>query len=62
MSASTVYLIRSLGWVSGVSISSTILQNTLSSGLEEALSDVPGKWKVTPSLCINLRLRWLRSG
>lgn len=47
VSASTVYLIRSIGWVWGVAIISTILQNTLSSGLQEALSGVPDKWKVT---------------
>ena len=49
MSASTVYLIRSLGTVWGVAITSTIIQNSLSSGLPEALSGVPDKWKVTPS-------------
>lgn len=50
VSASTVYLIRSLGNVWGVAITSAIIQNTLSSGLLEALSGVPDKWKVTPDL------------
>ncbi|KAF7122936.1 hypothetical protein CNMCM5793_001112 [Aspergillus hiratsukae] len=47
VSASTVYLIRSLGTVWGVAITSTIIQNTLRSGLEKALSGIPDKWKVT---------------
>ncbi|KGO58347.1 Major facilitator superfamily domain, general substrate transporter [Penicillium expansum] len=46
VSASTVYLIRSLGTVWGVAITSTIMQNTLNSGLGEALSGIPDKWKV----------------
>ncbi|KAJ5765832.1 hypothetical protein N7520_005391 [Penicillium odoratum] len=46
VSASTVYLIRSLGTVWGVAITSAIIQNTLSSGLAEALSGVPDKWKL----------------
>ena len=50
VSASTVYLIRSLGNVWGVAITSAIIQNTLSSGLLEALSGVPDKWKVTSDL------------
>ena len=50
VSASTVYLIRSLGTVWGVAITSAIIQNTLSSGLSEALSGVPDKWKVTSDL------------
>lgn len=48
VSASTVYLIRSLGTVWGVAITSAIIQNTLSSGLDEALNEVPDKWKVHP--------------
>ena len=57
VSTTTVYLVRSLGWVWGVAVVATILQNTLSSGLQEALSDVPDKWKVTPLLlCINVAL------
>ncbi|KAF7175618.1 hypothetical protein CNMCM7691_009183 [Aspergillus felis] len=47
VSASTVYLIRSLGTVWGVAITSTIIQNTLRSGLSKALSGIPDKWKVT---------------
>ncbi|KAJ5081113.1 hypothetical protein N7456_013351 [Penicillium angulare] len=46
VSASTVYLIRSLGTVWGVAITSAIVQNTLYSGLPEALSGVPDKWKL----------------
>ncbi|CAG8902564.1 unnamed protein product [Penicillium egyptiacum] len=46
VSASTVYLIRSLGTVWGVAVTATIMQNTLNSGLEEALSGIPDKWKV----------------
>ena len=48
VSASTVYLIRSLGTVWGVAVTSAIIQNTLSSGLGEALSEIPDKWKVHP--------------
>ncbi|ETS76368.1 hypothetical protein PFICI_11755 [Pestalotiopsis fici W106-1] len=44
--ASTVYLIRSLGTVWGVSITSAILQTTLSVKLPEALNDVPNKWEI----------------
>ncbi|PKX99342.1 MDR family MFS transporter [Aspergillus novofumigatus IBT 16806] len=47
VSASTVYLIRSLGTVWGVAITSAIIQNTLHSGLSKALSGIPDKWKVT---------------
>ncbi|KAK7940956.1 transporter [Apiospora aurea] len=46
VSASTVYLIRSLGTVWGVSITSAIIQTTLSVRLAEALGDVPNKWTV----------------
>ncbi|KAJ6159441.1 hypothetical protein N7497_003978 [Penicillium chrysogenum] len=46
VSASTVYLIRSLGTVWGVAVTATIMQNTLNSGLGEALSGIPDKWKV----------------
>lgn len=48
VSASTVYLVRSLGTVWGVSITSAILQTTLSVRLPEALGDVPDKWRVRP--------------
>lgn len=52
VSASTVYLIRSLGTVYGVAITSTIVQNELVRSLPEALRGVPNKWKVPllPSL------------
>ncbi|KAJ5125070.1 uncharacterized protein N7515_008895 [Penicillium bovifimosum] len=46
VSASTVYLVRSLGTVWGVAVTSTIMQNTLNSGLGEALSGIPDKWKL----------------
>ncbi|KAF9632734.1 Major facilitator superfamily transporter [Lasiodiplodia theobromae] len=43
VTASTVYLIRSLGSVWGVAITSAVLQNTLKKKLPVALPDVPGK-------------------
>ncbi|QSS65788.1 hypothetical protein I7I51_06637 [Histoplasma capsulatum] len=46
VSASTVYLIRSLGTVWGVAITSAITQNTLKKGLPEALIGIPDKWKI----------------
>ncbi|KAI2464730.1 MFS general substrate transporter [Annulohypoxylon bovei var. microspora] len=46
VSSSTVYLIRSLGTVWGVSISSAIVQTTLSLRLPTVLSDVPDKWRI----------------
>ncbi|KAK8145826.1 hypothetical protein G3M48_003946 [Beauveria asiatica] len=46
VSASTVYLVRSLGTMWGVSITSAILQTTLSIRLPEALGHVPNKWKI----------------
>ncbi|KAL4810921.1 major facilitator superfamily domain-containing protein [Aspergillus unguis] len=48
VSASTVYLIRSLGTVYGVAITSTIVQNELVRSLPGALHGVPNKWKVAP--------------
>ncbi|KAL4874483.1 major facilitator superfamily domain-containing protein [Aspergillus karnatakaensis] len=59
VSASTVYLIRSLGTVYGVAITSTIVQNELTRSLPGALSGVPDKWKVVslhtlPSLSTSL--------
>lgn len=42
-----MYLIRSLGTVWGVSISSAIVQTTLSSRLPDALGDIPDKWEVS---------------
>ncbi|KAL2831269.1 major facilitator superfamily domain-containing protein [Aspergillus pseudoustus] len=50
VSASTVYLIRSLGTVYGVAITSTIVQNELTRSLPGALSGVPDKWKVIDSI------------
>ncbi|KAF5670631.1 major facilitator family transporter fnx1 [Fusarium heterosporum] len=46
VTASTVYLIRSLGTVWGVSVTSAIVQTTLSVRLPDALSDVSDKWRV----------------
>ncbi|PGH03020.1 hypothetical protein GX51_04338 [Blastomyces parvus] len=46
VSASTVYLIRSLGTVWGVAITSAITQNTLKRRLPEALLGIPDKWKI----------------
>ncbi|KAK4164316.1 putative vacuolar basic amino acid transporter [Cladorrhinum sp. PSN259] len=46
VSASTVYLIRSLGTVYGVAITSAILQTTLSVRLPDALGEIPDKWRV----------------
>ncbi|KAK7454733.1 major facilitator superfamily transporter [Colletotrichum acutatum] len=43
VSASTVYLVRSLGTVWGVAITSAIVQTTLSVRLPEALGDIPDK-------------------
>ncbi|KAL3487309.1 major facilitator superfamily domain-containing protein [Aspergillus germanicus] len=50
VSASTVYLIRSLGTVYGVAITSTIVQNHLVRALPDALHGVPDKWKVIDSI------------
>ncbi|KAH8120961.1 hypothetical protein FP744_10000918 [Trichoderma asperellum] len=46
VSASTTYLVRSLGTVWGVSVTSTIVQNTLSVRLPQVLSEVPDKWRI----------------
>ncbi|KAG7289243.1 hypothetical protein NEMBOFW57_005608 [Staphylotrichum longicolle] len=43
--ASTVYLIRSLGTVYGVAITSAIVQTTLSVRLPDALGEIPDKWR-----------------
>ncbi|KAK7970377.1 hypothetical protein PG988_009450 [Apiospora saccharicola] len=56
VSASIVYLIRSLGTVWGVSITSTIIQTTLSVRLPEALSDVPNRWTVRPFHTVGIPL------
>ncbi|KAI1656448.1 MFS general substrate transporter [Daldinia decipiens] len=50
VSASTVYLIRSLGTVWGVSITSAIVQTTLSIRLPAVLNDVPDKWRVIDAI------------
>jgi hypothetical protein len=54
VTASTVYLIRSLGTVWGVSVTSAIVQTTLSVRLPDALSEVPDKWRVCPFSCPQL--------
>ncbi|KAG5795113.1 hypothetical protein H9Q69_005862 [Fusarium xylarioides] len=46
VTASTVYLIRSLGTVWGVSVTSAIVQTTLSVRLPDALSEVADKWRI----------------
>ncbi|KAM0439695.1 hypothetical protein ACHAPT_000788 [Fusarium lateritium] len=46
VTASTVYLIRSLGTVWGVSVTSAIVQTTLSVRLPDALSEIPDKWRI----------------
>ncbi|KAI8965368.1 MFS general substrate transporter [Daldinia sp. FL1419] len=50
VSASTVYLIRSLGTVWGVSITSAIVQTTLSVRLPTVLNDVPDKWRIIDAI------------
>ncbi|KAI2613233.1 major facilitator superfamily domain-containing protein [Hypoxylon sp. NC1633] len=50
VSSSTVYLIRSLGTVWGVSITSAIVQTTLSARLPDALHDVPDKWRIIDAI------------
>ncbi|KAJ3542276.1 hypothetical protein NM208_g4186 [Fusarium decemcellulare] len=46
VTASTVYLIRSLGTVWGVSVTSAIVQTTLSVRLPDALSGISDKWRI----------------
>ncbi|EXV01600.1 MFS transporter [Metarhizium robertsii] len=46
VSTSTVYLIRSLGGVWGVSITSAIVQTSLSVRLPDALGGIPDKWRI----------------
>ncbi|RFU77661.1 hypothetical protein TARUN_4569 [Trichoderma arundinaceum] len=46
VSASTTYVVRSLGSVWGVSVTSAIVQNTLSVRLPKVLSEVPDKWRM----------------
>lgn len=55
VSASTTYLVRSLGTVWGVSITSAIVQNTLSVRLPQVLSEVPDKWRVRPFSLVILK-------
>ncbi|KAI0836422.1 MFS general substrate transporter [Hypoxylon sp. FL0890] len=50
VSSSTVYLIRSLGTVWGVSISAAIVQTTLSIQLPVILRDVPDKWRIIDAI------------
>lgn len=50
VSASTVYLVRSLGSVWGVAITSAIVQTTLSIRLPEALGDIKDKSRVSVEL------------
>ncbi|KAI1410423.1 MFS general substrate transporter [Hypoxylon sp. FL1857] len=50
VSSSTVYLIRSLGTVWGVSISSAIVQTILSVRLPTVLRDVPDKWRIIDAI------------
>lgn len=47
VSASTVYLIRSLGSVWGVAITAAIVQNTLNSNLPTALAGIPDQDQVS---------------
>ncbi|KAK1752927.1 putative vacuolar basic amino acid transporter [Echria macrotheca] len=48
--ASTVYLIRSLGTVYGVAVTSAIVQTTLSIRLPGALGDIPDKWRLVEEI------------
>ncbi|KAK3685248.1 major facilitator superfamily-domain-containing protein [Podospora appendiculata] len=50
VSASTTYLIRSLGTVYGVAITSAIVQTTLSVRLPDALGDIPDKWAIVDEI------------
>jgi hypothetical protein len=50
VSASTVYLIRSLGTVWGVSVTSTIVQTTLTTRLPSALAGIPHEDDVSSTL------------
>jgi len=49
VSASTVYVVRSLGTVWGVAITAAIVQTTLSVRLPAALGDIPNKSSVSSS-------------
>jgi hypothetical protein len=50
VSASTVYLVRSLGTVWGVAISAAIVQNTLNWRLPDALAGIPNKEEIIDSI------------
>lgn len=50
VSASTVYLIRSLGSVWGVAITATIVQNTLTWRLPSVLADIPNKEQIIDNI------------
>ncbi|KAK0720198.1 major facilitator superfamily domain-containing protein [Lasiosphaeris hirsuta] len=50
VSASTVYLVRSLGTVYGVAVTSAIVQTTLSVRLPDALGDIPDKWRLVDEI------------
>lgn len=54
VTASTVYLIRSLGTVWGVSVTSAIVQTTLSVRLPDALREISDKWRVRPYFWLRL--------
>ena len=49
VSASTVYLIRSMGTVWGVAVTAAILQTVLKIELPKALGDIPNKAEVCRS-------------
>jgi hypothetical protein len=51
VSASTVYLIRSVGTVWGVAITSAIVQTVLKVKLPSALGDIPNKAEVSNRSC-----------
>ncbi|KAK4208870.1 putative vacuolar basic amino acid transporter [Rhypophila decipiens] len=46
VSASVTYLVRSIGSVIGVAMTSSIVQTTLSVRLPDALGEIPDKWRV----------------
>lgn len=50
VSASTIYVVRSVGSVWGVAITSAILQTTLKNRLPEALGDIKDKAKLIESI------------
>lgn len=52
VTASTIYLVRSMGSVYGVAITSTILQTVLSIQLPDALGEIQDKGRVRPFLAV----------